>query len=65
VADVPPVKQLVADVIANGGRVFVCKHCAAVARVDTISMVDGVILANHEDILAQLKPGTVGFSYWI
>lgn len=62
-ADFPPIRQLVASVIGSGGKVLVCKHCATVARVDTKSLVDGAVLANHEDILAQIRPGTVGFSY--
>lgn len=62
-ADFPPVKQLLANVIASGGEVLVCKHCAAIAKVDVKSLVDGAVLVTHEDLLRQIKPGMVGFSY--
>jgi len=63
VADFPPVRKLLADVIANGGKVFVCEHCAHVCNVDKKSLADGVTVASHADILGQLKPGMVCFSY--
>lgn len=63
IADFPPVKTLLAQVIANGGRVFVCEHCAHVCNVDTKSLVTGATVAGHGEILGQLKPGTVSFSY--
>jgi predicted peroxiredoxin len=62
-ADFPPVKNLLADVMASGGKVYVCGHCAQVCNVDKASFVAGVVLASHADILAQMKPGMVGLSY--
>jgi predicted peroxiredoxin len=63
VADFPPVKTLLAQVIANGGKVFVCEHCAHICSVDKATLASGVVTADHAALLAQLKPGTVCFSY--
>jgi predicted peroxiredoxin len=63
VADFPPVKSLLAQVITNGGKVFVCEHCAHICNVDKTSLVSGVTVASHADLLGQLKPGMVCFSY--
>jgi predicted peroxiredoxin len=63
VADFPPVKTLLAQVIANGGKVFVCDHCAHICNVDKTSLVSGATVANHAELLPQLKPGMVCFSY--
>jgi predicted peroxiredoxin len=63
VADFPPVKTLLAQVIANGGKVLVCDHCARVCNVDQTALINGVTFASHADILGQIKPGTVCFSY--
>lgn len=63
VADFPPVRQMVREVIERGARVLVCGHCAKLARVDRSHLLPGVTLANHEDVLSAIKPGMVGISY--
>jgi predicted peroxiredoxin len=63
VADLPPVKKLLADVIANGGKVLVCRHCAHVVKLGADSLVEGAVIAEQTDVLARIKPGTVALSY--
>ncbi|MCC6145025.1 MAG: DsrE family protein [Candidatus Hydrogenedentes bacterium] len=63
IADFAPVKKLVGDIIAAGGTVAVCEHCAHVCKVDTTDLVDGAVLSAHGSVLDMLKPGMVGFSY--
>ena len=41
IADFPPVKKLLADVIAGGGKVLVCGHCAEVCHMLKDSLVEG------------------------
>ncbi len=62
-ADFPPVSEMVRDIVAKGGKVVVCGHCAAVLKLDPASMQAGVTLAQHGDWLDGIERGTVGFSY--
>lgn len=61
--DFPPVKKMLADFVAMGGRVLVCKHCAHVANIRQEDMIDVVKVIDHEELFAAMTPGTVVFSY--
>jgi predicted peroxiredoxin len=61
--DFPPVQELLSAVMAGGGKVFVCGHCAEVAGVDLTTLMPGVVVSEHGTLLAALGPGLVGFSY--
>lgn len=63
VADFPPVRQMLREVIDRGARVLVCGHCAKLAHVDRSRLLPGVTLASHEDVLSAIEPGMVGISY--
>jgi predicted peroxiredoxin len=63
IADFPTVKQLVASVIENGGKVVVCNHCAHVCGVGTDNLVEGAVISGHGEILQLIETGMVGFSY--
>ncbi len=63
VADFPPVKKLLDDLIAAGGKVIVCEHCAHLAHLDKASIIDGATIGNPDAMLSQLKTGMVSFSY--
>jgi predicted peroxiredoxin len=62
-ADFAPVKELLAGIIAKGGTVMVCGHCAEVCSVPKDGLVEGVKISSHGDILDLLKPGMVSFTY--
>jgi copper chaperone CopZ/predicted peroxiredoxin len=59
----PPVKKMLADFIALGGRVMVCQHCAHLAKVKPQEMIDGAKAVAQNQLLAILTPGTIVFSY--
>ena len=61
--DFPPVRVLLEAVLAAGGKVLVCKHCAQVSGVDASTLLPGVVLSEHGALLEALTPGMVGFSY--
>jgi predicted peroxiredoxin len=58
-----PISQQVRDIVRGGGRVLVCSHCLAVANIDRSSLLPGVALAQHGDLLTAIEPGMVGVSY--
>lgn len=62
-ADFPPVAELLGSIIAKGGQVLVCGHCAAVLKVAKENLAPGISISEHSGILAALQPGTVVFSY--
>jgi copper chaperone CopZ/predicted peroxiredoxin len=62
-ADFPPVKKMLVDFIAMGGRVLVCGHCAHVVKLGQRDMIDGVKILAHGELFAAMPPGTVVFSY--
>lgn len=63
IADFPPVRQLVGEVVARGGKVLVCAHCAKVTGVDASTLLPGVTIAEHGAVLSDIAPGMVGLSY--
>jgi copper chaperone CopZ/predicted peroxiredoxin len=62
-ADFPPIQKMLTDFIAKGGRVLVCGHCAHVGKLEQKSMIDGVKLIGHGELLNALPSDTVVFSY--
>lgn len=61
--DFPPVVELLKAIMAGGGKVFVCEHCAKVTGVDLSTLLPGVAVSKHGSLLDELTPGMVGFSY--
>jgi uncharacterized protein len=62
-ADFPPVKKMLADFVAAGGRVLVCGHCAHIVKLEQRDMIDGAKVLAHGELFAATTPGTVVFSY--
>ena len=63
IADFPPVKKLVRAVIAGGGKLLVCGHCAECCKIEKTSLVDGAKACTREDFLKLLQSGMVSLSY--
>ncbi len=61
--DFPPIKQMLADFVAAGGRVLVCGHCAHVVKVGPQDLISGAKTVAQDELLAATPPGTVVFSY--
>jgi copper chaperone CopZ/predicted peroxiredoxin len=62
-ADFPPVRKMLADFIAAGGQVLVCRHCAHVVKLNPEDLIEGASVSEHGSVLATLTPGMVVFSY--
>jgi copper chaperone CopZ/predicted peroxiredoxin len=62
-ADFPPIRKMLADFVAQGGRLVVCGHCAHVVKIDPQAMLDGAKVAGHGELFATMAPGTIVFSY--
>jgi len=62
-ADFPPVRNMLADFIAAGGRVLVCGHCAHVVKLKQEDMIQGVKLLAHGELFTAITPQTTVFSY--
>jgi predicted peroxiredoxin len=62
-ADFPPVAELLRDILAKGGKVFVCGHCAAVMKVSRDNLAPGIVMSEHGGIVDALQYGMVGISY--
>ncbi|MFW2388319.1 MAG: DsrE family protein [Polyangiales bacterium] len=61
--DFPPVVDLIEAIMAGGGKVMVCGHCAEVSGVDLSTLLPGVVVSEHGSLLDELTPGMVSFSY--
>ena len=61
--DFPPVQEMLSAIMASGGKVFVCGHCAEVSGVDLTTLIPEVVVSEHGSLLDELGPGLVGFSY--
>jgi copper chaperone CopZ/predicted peroxiredoxin len=62
-ADFPPIKKMLADFIAQGGRVLICGHCAHIVKLEQGNMIDGAKVLAHNELFSTMPPGTVVFSY--
>jgi predicted peroxiredoxin len=62
-ADFPPIAELLKDIVAKGGKVFVCSHCAGVMKVSQENLAPGLVMSEHGSIVEELQPGMVGFTY--
>ncbi len=59
----PPLKKMIADFIAQGGKVLVCGHCSHVLGIDPKNFIDGAKVAGPGDVFAETPAGTVVFSW--
>lgn len=62
-ADFPPIADLLTDIMAMGGKVYVCGHCAGVMKVSRDNLAPGIVMSEHGDIVEALRPGMVGVTY--
>ena len=61
--DFDPVRTLLAETVAGGGKVFVCEHCAHVMKLDTGKLLPGIVASGHGAILDAVPPHAICFSY--
>jgi len=53
----PPVKDMIATVMDNGGTIMVCPPCAKVRGYEQEDFIDGVQLAGSTSMLAVVSEG--------
>ena len=59
----PPIKDMIQNVIENGGDILVCPPCAGVRGYQADDLIDGVTLAGSASMLALAKQGAVTLSF--
>jgi len=59
----PPMKELVGNLMSNGGRVLVCPPCAKVRGYSPEHLLDGVTLAGAPAMLEVVKQGAATLSF--
>lgn len=53
----PPIKDMLENVMSNGGKVLVCPPCAKVRGYDETDLVEGVTVAGAPAMLEVVKQG--------
>lgn len=59
----PPVRKMLADLIAKGADVLVCPACAKVMGVKETEIVAGTKMATRETLFGNLDANAVVFTY--
>ncbi len=61
--DFPSIRQLLSDIVAAGGKIYVCGHCANLMKVDTKKLLPGIALTDQRQILDAIPPHALSLSY--
>lgn len=59
----PPVKDMIATVMDNGGTIMVCPPCAKVRGYEQQDLIDGVVLAGSVAMLEVVSQGAATLSF--
>lgn len=59
----PPLKELIGNVMSNGGSVLVCPPCAKVRGYSEDDLLEGVTIAGAPAMLAVVKEGAATLSF--
>jgi len=59
----PPIKDMIQNVMAEGGRVLVCPPCAKVRGYAADNLIDGVTVAGAPAMLEVVKQGAATLSF--
>jgi predicted peroxiredoxin len=62
-SDNPPIKKMIAELIARGAQPLVCPHCAGAMGVKESDFAPGMKLASRESLFGKLGPNAVVFTY--
>jgi predicted peroxiredoxin len=58
----PPIKEMIKNVMSNGGKVLVCPPCAKVRGYAEADLLDGVVLAGAPAMLEIVRQGAATLS---
>ena len=59
----PPMRDLIGNLMSNGGKVLVCPPCAKVRGYSNENLLDGVEIAGSAALHALIKEGAVTLSF--
>ena len=59
----PPLKDLIGNLMSNGGQVLVCPPCAKVRGYGENELIDGVTIAGAPAMLEVVKQGAATLSF--
>ena len=59
----PPIRDLIGNVMSNGGKVLVCPPCAKVRGYSADDLVEGVTIAGAPAMLEVVKQGAATLSF--
>jgi predicted peroxiredoxin len=59
----PPMKDLIGNLMSNGGKVLVCPPCAKVRAYAEEDLIDGVTLAGAPAMLEVVRQGAATLSF--
>jgi predicted peroxiredoxin len=59
----PPLKELIEDFQAKGGKIWACPPCAKVRGYDQDSLIDGVVITGSASLHALIKEGAATLSF--
>jgi predicted peroxiredoxin len=59
----PPIKDMIANVVAGGGKILVCPPCAKVRGYGEAELVEGVTVAGAPAMLEVVKQGAATLSF--
>lgn len=59
----PTIKDMIDNVLANGGRILVCPPCAKVRGYDESSLIDEAIIAGAPAMLEEVRQGASTLSF--
>lgn len=59
----PPIKDMLANVMNNGGKVLVCPPCAKVRGYSESELIEGVTVAGAPAMLEVIKQGAATLSF--
>jgi len=59
----PPLKELVEDFMAKGGKVWACPPCAKVRGYESESLIDGVVITGSASLHGLIKEGAATLSF--
>jgi predicted peroxiredoxin len=59
----PPLKELIGNLMSNGGTVLVCPPCAKVRGYSQEDLIDGVTVAGAPAMLEVVKQGAATLSF--
>lgn len=61
--DFPPIREMLASFVADGGELYICGHCAAVWKVPESNFIKGAAMVQHDDLFKKLPAAALTFSY--